>query len=126
MKLAWKEIKHSLSKYLLIESILVLMIFMVVFLSGLANGLGDAISASIDKTDAEYFVISTDAEKLISTSKIDKEMLQQVAGQTNDKVSSLNIKRSNVNTSDDEKKLDITYFSIDPNSFLQPDLYHQG
>ena len=122
MKLAWKEIKHSLSKYLLIESILVLMIFMVVFLSGLANGLGDAISASIDKTDAEYFVISTDAEKLISTSKIDKEMLQQVAGQTNDKVSSLNIKRSNVNTSDDEKKLDITYFSIDPNSFLQPDI----
>lgn len=40
MKLAWKEIKHSKSKYVLIESILILMIFMVVFLSGLANGLG--------------------------------------------------------------------------------------
>ena len=46
MKLAWKEIRHSKTKYLLIEGILVLMIFMVVFLSGLANGLGDAISAS--------------------------------------------------------------------------------
>lgn len=120
MNLAWKEIRHSKTKYILIESILVLMIFMVVFLSGLANGLGDAISASIDKTDAEYFVISTDAEKLISTSKIDKEMLGQVASQTSDKVTSLNIKRSNVNTFDDEKKLDITYFSIDPNSFLNP------
>lgn len=98
------------------------MIFMVVFLSGLANGLGDAISASIDKTDAEYFIISTDAEKLISTSKIDKEMLELVASQTNDKVTSLNIKRSNVNTFDNEKKLDITYFSIDPISFLNPDI----
>lgn len=122
MKLAWKEIRHSITKYILIESILVLMIFMVVFLSGLANGLGDAISASIDKTDAEYFVISTDAEKLIGTSKIDKEMLEQVASQTKDKVSSLNIKRSNVNTFEDEKKLDITYFSIDPDSFLHPEI----
>jgi len=122
MSLAWKEIKQSKTKYILIEGILVLMIFMVVFLSGLANGLGDAISASIDKTDAEYFVISTDAEKLISTSKLDKEMLEQVASQTNDKVTSLNIKRSNVNTFDDEKKLDITYFSIDPNGFLNPEI----
>lgn len=122
MNLAWKEIKQSKAKYILIESILVLMIFMVVFLSGLANGLGDAISASIDRTDAEYFVISTDAEKLISTSKIEKEMLEQVASQTNDKVTGLSIKRSNVNTLDDEKKLDITYFSIDPNGFLNPDI----
>jgi putative ABC transport system permease protein len=122
MKLAWKEIRHSKTKYLLIESILILMIFMVVFLSGLANGLGDALSGSIDRTDAEYFVISTDAEKLIATSNIEKETLEQVVAQTKDKVTSLNIKRSNVTTLDNETKLDITYFSIEPNSFLHPDL----
>lgn len=122
MKLAWKEIRHSAKKYLLIESILVLMMFMVVFLSGLANGLGWAISASIEKTDAKYFVISTDAEKLISTSNVDKEVLEQVAAQTKDKVTTLSIKRSNINTLTDEKKLDITYFSIDPKNFLSPDV----
>lgn len=122
MKLAWKEIKHSKAKYLLIESILVLMIFMVVFLSGLANGLGWAISASIDKTNAEHFVISTDAEKLITISNVDTEILDQVASQTKDKVTNLSIKRSNVNTLEDEKKLDITYFTIDPNSFLSPEI----
>lgn len=122
MKLAWKELKHSKTKYLLIESILVLMIFMVVFLSGLANGLGWAISASIDKRDAEYFVISTDAEKLITVSNVDTEILDQVASQTKDKVTNINIKRSNVNTKTDEKKLDITYFSVDPNSFLVPEI----
>ena len=122
MKLAWKEIKHSISKYILIESILVLMIFMVVFLSGLANGLGWAISASIEKTDAEHFVMSTDAEKLISISNVDTGVLEQVASMTNDNVTNLNIKRSNINTFEDEKKLDITYFAIDPESFLSPKL----
>jgi putative ABC transport system permease protein len=122
MKLAWKEIKHSISKYVLIESILVLMIFMVVFLSGLANGLGWAISASIEKTDAEYFVMSTDAEKLISVSNVDKGILEQVASQTKDNVTNLNIKRSNINTLREEKKLDITYFAIDPESFLSPEI----
>ncbi len=121
MKLAWKEIKHSISKYVLIESLLVLMIFMVVFLSGLANGLGWAISASIEKTDAEYFIMSTDAEKLISISNLDTEVLEQVSGQTKDNVTNLNIKRSNINTSSEENKLDITYFVIDPEGFLSPE-----
>jgi len=122
MKLAWKEIKHSMSKYVLIEILLVLMIFMVVFLSGLANGLGWAISASIEKRDAEYFVISKDAEKLISISNINTRALEQVASQTNDNVTHLNIKRSNINTLEDEAKLDITYFVIDPESFLSPEI----
>jgi len=122
MKLAWKEIRHSKSKYILIEIILILMIFMVVFLSGLANGLGWAISAAIENTDAEYFVMSTDAEKLISISNVDKEALEQVASQTQDNVTNLNIKRSNINTLADEKKLDITYFAIEPDSFLSPEI----
>ncbi len=122
MKLAWKEIKQSKSKYLLIESILVLMIFMVIFLSGLANGLGWAISASVAKTDAEYFVISTDAEKLISISNVETEALDQVASQTTDKVTGLSIKRSNLNSLTEDKKLDVTYFSIDPESFLSPEV----
>lgn len=122
MKLAWKEIKHNTSKYLLIEILLILMIFMVVFLSGLANGLGWAITSSIEKTGADYFVISTDAEKLISISNIDKDMLKEVSKQTNNNIANINIKMSNVNTISDETKLDITYFAIDPESFLSPEI----
>lgn len=122
MKLAWKEIKHGMSKYLLIEIIIILMMFMVVFLSGLANGLGWAMSASLEKTDAEYFVINTDAEKLISISNIDKDVLKEVSTQTTNNVTNLNIKRSNISTVSDEKKLDITYFVIDPESFLSPEI----
>ena len=120
MKLAWKELKHSKIKYLLIESILVLMIFMVIFLSGLANGLARAVSASIENADAEYFVVSTDAENIITISGMPVEVLDQVASQTTDKVTTLDIQRTNINTIGSDTKLDITYFAIDSESFLAP------
>jgi len=120
MKLAWKELKHSKIKYLLIESIIILMIFMVIFLSGLANGLARAVSASIENADAAYFVISNDAENMIGLSSLSKEVLQQVSTMTSDNVTNLNIQRTNLNTYGDETKLDVTYFAIDPDDFLLP------
>lgn len=42
MSHAWKELTFYKKKYLLIELLIIVMMFMVVFLSGLANGLGRA------------------------------------------------------------------------------------
>ncbi len=120
MKLAWKEIKHSKTKYLLIETIIILMIFMVIFLSGLANGLSRAVSSSIENMDAKYFVISNDSENLISRSSLSKEVFEEITTMTTDRVTNLNIQRTTINTSADDTKLDITYFAIDPDGFLSP------
>lgn len=122
MKLAWKEIKYSKSKYFLIESILVLMIFMVIFLSGLANGLARAVSASIENADAKYFVVSNDAENMIPLSSLSNEVMGQVASTTSDKVTNLDIRRAHLTVEGKETKFDITYFAIDPESFLAPRL----
>jgi putative ABC transport system permease protein len=122
MKLAWKELKHSKMKYLLIESIIVLMMFMVIFLSGLANGLSRAVSAAIENADAKYYVISDDAENIIGISSLSKDVMAQVAGMTTDKVTNLDIQRTNLNTEADQTKLDVTYFAIDPTDFLSPDI----
>ncbi len=122
MKLAWKELKYSKTKYLLIESILILMIFMVIFLSGLANGLARAVSASIENTDAKYFVISEDAENLIAISGMSTDVLEQVSELTKDPVTPLDIQRMNLRTEGSDAKLDVTYFALDPDSFLAPKL----
>lgn len=122
MKLAWKELKYSKAKYFLIESILILMIFMVIFLSGLANGLARAVSASIEKADARYFILNEDAENLITISGMSTEALEQVMDMTESPVTPLDIQRMNIRTEGSEAKLDVTYFAIDPQSFLVPEI----
>lgn len=48
MRLALKELLHSRKKYVLVEIIVVLMIFMVPFLSELVQGLGRAVSSGVE------------------------------------------------------------------------------
>ena len=123
MKLAWKEIKHSKNKYLLIELILVLMIFMVIFLSGLANGLARAVSAGIENADATHFILSENSENLITLSSLDSQQLEAVKQSTSDPVAVLNIQRMNLNLKGTDNKLDVTYFAINPEEFLNPEVF---
>lgn len=120
MKLAWKEIKHSKNKYLLIELILVLMIFMVIFLSGLANGLARAVSAAIENVDATHFILSENSEDLITLSTLDEKQLDEIKQATSDPVAALNIQRMNLNLKGTDNKLDVAYFAIQPDEFLNP------
>lgn len=122
MKLAWKEIQYNKAKFLLIETIIILMIFMVLFLSGLANGLSRAVSAGVDNIDANQFIVSESAEHLMTVSLIDDETISTYEHRLAENMTTLNIQRLNVTTSDSDKKLDITYFAIDPQRFIVPEL----
>lgn len=106
---------------MLIELILVLMIFMVFFLSGLVNGLSRAVSAGIDNITAKTILVSEDAENLITISNLDEDVLNQVKKQTYDLVAPLDIQRLNLNVAGSDKKLDVTYFAIEADSFLMPE-----
>lgn len=120
LKLAWKELHYNWRKYILIELLLLLMIFMVMFLSGLANGLGRAVSASIENIDANQFVLSADAENMISSSSLDTDTFAKVKNSVKDDAAELNIQRMKLQKDGLDEKLDITYFAIDPDSFLNP------
>jgi putative ABC transport system permease protein len=122
MQLAWKEIKHSKKKYFLIEITLVLMIFMVIFLSGLANGLARAVSAAIENTPATGFILSNDAESLITLSHLDAEKYEEIQLSASGPVAALSIQRTNINLKGSGNKLDVTYFAIDPQEFLSPEV----
>lgn len=120
MKLAWKEIKHNRSKYLMIEGILILMIFMVLFLSGLANGLSRAVSASIENMDAAGFIMSEESDQLLTMSAVTPDEFTTLNNELTTELAPFNIQRMNVTKSDSTEKLDITYIAIDPDSFLNP------
>ena len=120
MKFAIKEILHGKKKFLLIEILIILMLFMVLFLSGLAEGLARAVSSAVDNMDAEYFILSDDAEELMTVSVLDHTKLQEIYDILGDKAEPLCIQRSYINSSD--KKLDIVYIAVRGDGFLAPDI----
>lgn len=123
MKLAWKELKYFKKKYFFIELMIVLLVFMVLFLSGLANGLGRAVSAGIEDMDATHFLMSDSSENLIPISHLETGIYEQLKEQTTSKVAPLDIQRMYLCTEKGGNKLDVAYFAIEKGSFLEPDTY---
>ena len=78
MKIAWNEIKYQPKKFILIELLIIILMFMVVFLSGLTNGLGRSVSAQIDNYGALHYILSTDSEGIIPFSTITAKDLNEV------------------------------------------------
>ncbi len=123
MKLAWKELKYNWKKYILIGIIVILMMFMVLFLSGLVNGLGRAVSSGVENMRADYFVLSDDAEKLLTVSNLTKKEYRTLEQSYHDDVTPVDIQRMYIQKGDGNDKIDVTYFAIDPDSFLNPKVF---
>ncbi|MCM1499723.1 MAG: ABC transporter permease [Clostridium sp.] len=122
MKLAWKELIYNKKKYILIELIIVLLVFMVLFLSGLVEGLGRAVTSGIEDMDADYFLLSDSAESLITVSDLDMDVYAQAAKQTGAELAVLDIQRMYLTKAGETEKLNITYFAMESGSFLEPDV----
>lgn len=112
MKLALKELKYNWKKYVLVGIIVVLMMFMVLFLSGLVNGLGRAVSSGVDNMRTDYFVMSDDAEKLLTVSNMTNEEYQKLKQEYHDDVTPIDVQRMYIQKRDGSDKIDITYFAI--------------
>lgn len=122
MWLALNEMKHNKKNYSLIGMTIVLMLFMVIFLSGLTNGLARAISAGIDNSNAKYFVIADDAENLIAASTLSEDEVTKIKNMTSSESESINIKRSYISNNKDTDKESIAYFAINTDGFINPDV----
>lgn len=121
MILAMKDLKYNKSRYSLIVSMLILLTFMVLFLSGLANGLSLATSASIKNAQADHYILSDDADSIITRSTLTEKQFQEVKGMTSSEVTPINLMRMSMNKKDTQKKLDITYLAVDKDSFMMPE-----
>lgn len=121
MNLAWKEIKYNKKNYLLVEITLILLIFMVSFLSGLTFGLEKAASSAISHIEKSFFVLTEDAEGAIGTSSLSQEMVDELKKSDTDG-EGIAISRGFIKTKDSDSKIDIAYFAVDKDSKLIPNV----
>lgn len=122
MFLAWKEIKYSKTRFALIIGVVVLISYLVFFLTGLAYGLAQENRTSIDKWDATGIVLADESNLNINMSMFPKDQVDEVEAEEK---ASLGIASSVVQLmeeSDDDSKVNVTFFGIDSEEFIAPEI----
>ena len=127
MFLALKELKHNKARFSLIIGILTLIIFLVLFLSGIAKGLAAATGATIQNSEANYYILDDSADKLINRSSISNDELTKLNNsngllELNKNVTPINLFTSNFTIDSLDKKINLVYLAIDPSEFLMPEI----
>ena len=72
---------------------------------------------------AEHFILSDDAEKLITVSNLTTTQSDAVKDTYGKKATPIDITRMYLQKENDDEKIDVTYFAINPSSYLNVDVY---
>lgn len=122
MFLALRELKRNKLRYGLVGSIMLLLSFLVLMISGLANGLSYDNASLLKNTDIEHFAIAKDAENKLLRSQISKEditALQKEIGEENVipfYISMVTLEKNN------NKKVDVSVLASDTNDTFKPEI----
>ncbi|MFS1214606.1 ABC transporter permease [Enterococcus lactis] len=121
MFLALNEIMHSKLRYALVAGVMFLIAYLVFFLTGLAYGLAQDNRTAVDKWEADSIVLSKDANLNLGMSMITKKIAEEVEG---GKVAYLAQTPGVVTSKDstEEGKINVSFFGIDKNQFIMPNL----
>ncbi|UQZ36618.1 ABC transporter permease [Paenibacillus sp. PK3_47] len=121
MFLALREMRHSKARYSLIMVIMLLVSFLVLFVTGLARGLSYANISALENMPAYHFVIQSDADHAFRRSQFNENELaavQSVVG--GQKAAALGVQTSTVTADQADAKADITFFAVDMEGMLAP------
>ncbi|GEL68083.1 ABC transporter permease [Marinilactibacillus psychrotolerans] len=122
MFLAWKEIKFSKTRFALIIGIVLLVSYLVSFLTGLAYGLSQEYRMAIDKWDADTIVLTSESNQNLNMSMIDPSEQKNISA---DETARIGVSSSIVRpegTESNDMNIDVSLFGIDPNEFLTPNV----
>lgn len=134
MFLAIREMRHSPARFVLITAVIVLVSYLVYFLTALAYGLASSYTAAISQWDAAGIVLSSDSNKnAISSHLTDAQVEQVMAGAGgDDNAASLYViptvvtvgegKRATDPSDEEGEKVNAFLFGVDFSSFLAPHL----
>ncbi|MCP1135203.1 ABC transporter permease [Paenibacillus polysaccharolyticus] len=121
MYLAIREMRFAKGRYALIATIMVLVSFLVLFVTGLAQGLSYDNAASIKNMAATHFILEQDSNHRFTRSQVGQQELDEaraVVGQDN--AEPLGVRMTTVSPADDTKKIDVTLFMVNSGSWLAP------
>ncbi|MED1122758.1 ABC transporter permease [Bacillus atrophaeus] len=123
MFLALRELKHAKLRYFLIGLIMVLIAWLVLFVSGLAKGLSSDNASSIQKMDIDYLVIQKEADNRLVRSILSEGKLKDIRNNTNNESAApLGVQMTTFTQKGSSKKIDTTFFAVDMKGFLAPDV----
>ncbi|MFZ1360535.1 MAG: ABC transporter permease [Candidatus Saccharimonadales bacterium] len=116
MFLAINEIMKEKSRFVLITAVIILVSYLVFFLTALAYGLASSYTDALDKWNASGIILSKDANDTVARSLLFASDYQDLLS---DDVAPLGVGAATVVASEPE---DVALFGIDTNSFLQPEV----
>ncbi|MFJ7827374.1 ABC transporter permease [Psychrobacillus sp. NPDC096623] len=117
MFLAWHEMKKNKLRFSLIVGVLMLVSYLVFFLSGLATGLASLNREAVDKWGATAIILTEESDKSLPQSSLTTEELNTINENETAILGQLNSIATN-----GEAKQNISLFGIDPEEFIMPDV----
>ncbi|MFB9329913.1 FtsX-like permease family protein [Paenibacillus aurantiacus] len=121
MFLAIREIRHAKARYALIALIMLLVSFLVLFVTGLARGLAYDNAASIQNMKATHFVLQEQSEHRLARSAVGiKELDAAQAAVGDTRATPLAIRMSAVTVEGSPSKIDAALLAVDMDGWLAP------
>lgn len=117
MFLAWNEIRRNKLRFFLITGVLMLVAYLVFFLSGLATGLQTLNREAVDRWDADAIVLTDEADKSLAQSIMLREKEDNLKADQIAPIGQLNAIANNK-----DEKQNISLFAIESDSFIMPEV----
>ena len=117
MFLAWQEIKKNKLRFTLITGILMLVSYLVFFLSGLATGLASLNREAVDKWKASAIILTEESDKSLYQSSMSIDQLKDIKAKETAVIGQLNVIASN-----GDNKQNVSLFGINKKEFLMPNV----
>ncbi len=122
MFLAIEEMRQNKLRYGLILGLLILISYLVFFLTGLAYGLMQENRTAIDKWQADSILVSSEANQLITASKIDAGLIENVEADQKALIrQQAGVAYVDEDASSDDKEK-VTILAVEAASFLEPNV----
>ncbi len=122
MFLAFKELKYSKAKFTLIIAVVILISYLVYFLTSLANGLASSYTNAINKWESNNVILTVDSNDNMMMSYMNQEDFDSI--KTNGLKSKLGLFPAVINNPSSENvlesRLDVYFFGIENDSFIKP------